>query len=134
MLPSIPTGNAQKLREYSRELQQKAEREGLRDSLKIGQELEKMARRQLEKQVSEEGFRRELSAMAKKIEAMGRAGSSDAEFMAAASSQGNLKDLKAELEAARDRLNFPAAESGTSQEESRWLLRDEARPLQRGVP
>ena len=128
MLPSIPTGNAQKLREYSRELQQKAEREGLRDSLKIGQELEKMARRQLEKQVSEEGFRRELSAMAKKIEAMGGAGSSDAESMAAASSQGNLKDLKAELEAARDRLNFPAAESGTSQEESRWLERLAALP------
>jgi len=127
-LPSIPVENAQKLREYSRELQQKAEREGMRDSLKIGQELEKMARRQLEKQASNEDFRRELSAMAQKIEAMGRAGSSDPEFTAAASSQENLKDLKAELEAARDRLNLGAAERGAGQEESRWLERLAALP------
>jgi len=128
MLVSIPTGNAQKLREYSRELQQKAAREGLRESLKIGQELEKMARQQLKDKRSDERFRRELSAMAKKLEALGRAGPSNTEFMAAASSRENLDDLKAEIEAARDRLNFPGTERGGGQEGSRWLERLAALP------
>ena len=128
LLPAMPGGKAEKLREYSRELQQKAAREGLRDSLKLGQELERMARRQLANQASDEGFRRELTSMAKKVEAMGRSGPSDPDFMAAASSQESLKDLKAELEAARDRLNFPGAGRSAAQEESRWLEMLDALP------
>jgi len=48
--------------------------------------------------------------------------------MAAASSQESLKDLKAELEAARDRLNFPGAGRSAAQEESRWLEMLDALP------
>jgi hypothetical protein len=128
MLPWRPNSQAQKLREFSRQLQEKAEREELPESLRIGQELEKMARRQLESKPSDEPFRRELSAMAKKIEAVGRAGRPDGEFLAAAASQTELKDLKAELEAAREGSNFPAAGSGAGQEESRWLEKLAALP------
>jgi hypothetical protein len=128
MLPWRPNTQAEKLREFSRQLQEKAEREELPDSLRIGQELETMARRQLESRTPGEPFKRELSAMAKKIEAMGRTHRADGEFLAAAGSQADLNDLKAELEAAREELNFPAAGSGAGRERSRWLEKLAALP------
>ena len=128
MLPWAPGSKAQKLREFSRELQKKAEQDGLRDSLHIGRELEKVAQQQLAGRASEEPFKRELSAMMKKIEAMGKAGTAEAEFLGVAASQQNLNDLKAELEAARDSLNFPNAAQGANQEHQRWLERLGALP------
>ncbi len=123
-----PVAQAQKLREFSREMQQKAERERLRDSMTIGRELEKLAQKQLAEKASAEPFQRELSAMAKKIEAMGKASAAESEFSGAAASQQNLNDLKAELEAARDSLNFPSGAQGAGQEQPRVLERLAALP------
>lgn len=119
--PSIPDSQAERLREFSRELQEKAKREELPGSLKIGRELEKLAKRRLESRTSSEPFKRELEAVAKRMGAMGRTDGRDDDFLAGAATEADLKDLKAELEAARDGLNLlRGAGSGAGQEESRW--------------
>jgi hypothetical protein len=103
---------AHKLGQYSRELQEKAKSEGLSESLKTGQELERLARENLAAKRSEEQLKQELTSMAKKLEAAVRAGA-DREPIAAGESQQTLQDLKAELEAARELLNFAdAAKTG----------------------
>lgn len=119
---------AQRLGEYARDLQERASREGLRDSQQIGRELEEVAQRQLAGRRSEELFKRELTAMAKKIEAMGKPQAANAEFLGASTSHQHLQDLKAELEAARDSLNFPYGAQGASHDQPRWLERLAALP------
>ena len=54
-----PPTLAHRLREFSRELQEKAKNEGLRESLNLGQELEKIAQKNLEaKSADESGKKR----------------------------------------------------------------------------
>ena len=64
---SGPQSLAQKAREFSRELQEKAKNEGLRESLKMGQELEKVARKGIEDKTADEQFKKELAAMSQEI-------------------------------------------------------------------
>lgn len=117
-----PLSLAHKVGEFSRELQEKAKSEGLRESLKAGQELEKMARKNLEQKSSEEQLKQELAGMAKKLEAAAKSGA-DKDSFSAGESQQSLQDLKAELEAARDLLNFPDAAKGTRELPQQWMDR-----------
>jgi hypothetical protein len=119
--PSAPKTMAQKLREFSRELQERAKSEGLRESLQVGRELEKVAEKVIDAKADDEKFKTELSGMKNKIETMGKAAAAQ-QSLSAAESQQSLKDLKAELEAARDLLNFPEAK-GTEGIGQQWLDR-----------
>src|SRR5262245_1297265 len=89
-----------KLREFSRDLQAKAKSEGLSQSLKAGQELEKVAHETLAAKHSDEQLKQELAGMAKKFERETKSG--DEKSFSAGESREALQDLKAELETARD--------------------------------
>lgn len=117
-----PPSLAHKVGEFSRELQDKAKSEGLRESFKAGQELEKLARKNLEAKSSEEQLKQELAGMAKKLEAAAKSGA-DKDSFSAGESQQALQDLKAELEAARDLFNLPAAAKGSRELPQQWMDR-----------
>jgi hypothetical protein len=114
---SAPKALAQKLREFSRDLQDKAKTEGLQESLRVGRELEQLAQKSIEAKADDEKLKNELAAMKKKVETTGQ--SADQAWSGAGSRQ-DLRDLKAELEAARDILNMPAAK-GTEEVGKQWL-------------
>jgi hypothetical protein len=106
-------GLAQKLRQFSRELQEKAGSEGLRESLQVGRDLEKTAQRGIEAKVADEQFKSEVTAMSSKVEALGKSIGNERSFATSESRQ-SLKDLKAELEAAQELLNLPDGAKGES--------------------
>ena len=109
--PGQPASLSQKLREFARRLQEKAQSESLPQTLKAGRELEKAAQRGMDAKVADDEFKSELTGMAKKMAAE-RNTSGQAPFGADASRQ-QLEDLRAELEAARDLFN-PADGAGQS--------------------
>jgi hypothetical protein len=113
---------AYKAREFSRELQEKAKREKLSDSMQVGRELEKVAQQGIDAKTGDEKFKSELVGLAKKVETMGRSSAGQPSLSAAESEQ-SLKDLKAELEAARDLLSFPDSAKGPRELEQQWLDR-----------
>jgi hypothetical protein len=120
--PPAQQALAHKLREFSRELQEKAGSEGLRQSLQLGRELEKAAQKGIEAKTADEQFKSELSGMSSKVEAMGKSAAREPSFASAESRQ-SLKDLKSELEAAQELLNFPDGAKGESDIGQTWLNR-----------
>jgi hypothetical protein len=113
---------AHKLREFSRELQEKAGNEGLRQSLQVGRELEKAAQKGIEAKTGDEQFKSELSGMSSKVEALGKSAGQEPSFATAETRQ-SLNDLKAELEAAQELPNFPEGSKGESEIGKPWLDR-----------
>jgi hypothetical protein len=114
---SAPKTLAQKLREFSRDLQQRAKTEGLQESLRVGRELEQLAQKSIEAKTDDEKLKNELAGMKKKVETTGK---SAEQSLSGAGSQQDLRDLKAELEAARDMLSMPAAKA-TEELGNQWL-------------
>ena len=112
---------AHKIREFSRELQEKAKNEGLRESLKMGQELEKVAQKGVDTKAAEDEVKKDAAGVAKKFESAAKSGAKDA--ISAGESQQTLKDLKAELEAARDFTHIPDATEGRQDSALQWLER-----------
>jgi hypothetical protein len=117
-----PPSLAHKLGEFSRALQEKAASEGLKESLKAGEELEKLARENLAAKQGDEQLKKNLAGMSKKLEAAAQAGAEN-NLSTAGESQQALQDLKAELEAARDLLNFPDAAKASRDLPQQWLDR-----------
>jgi hypothetical protein len=105
---------AQELREFARELEQKAQRERLPKSLAAARELEKIARRAIETGATEETLKRELAGAGQKIEAERRT-LGQAPFAGSASKR-ELGDLRAELEAARESFATGDGEAQSWQE------------------
>ena len=118
---------AHKVGEFSRELQEKARSEGLRESFKAGQELEKLARKSLEAKSNEEQLKQELAGIAKKFEAAAQSGAEKNSFTAGESQQA-LQDLRSEVAAARDLLDFPDAVEGRQTLPQQWMDRLESLP------
>ena len=119
LAPRPPT-LAQKTKEFSRQFQEKAKNEGLARSRKLGEELEQIARQGVERKALDDQFRRELAAMTQKFADSARsAGQSDA----AAQTRERLKDLQAELEAARDFAELPELAKGAAESERGWSER-----------
>jgi hypothetical protein len=116
-----PQSLAHKIREFARELQEKAKNEGLRESLRMGQELEKVAQKGVDTKGAEDEVKKEATGVAKKFEAAAKAGAKDAS--SAGESQQSLKDLKAELEAARDLTRFPESTTGKQDSALQWMER-----------
>jgi hypothetical protein len=123
----LPQTLAQKLREFARDFQEKAKNEGLRESLKVGQQLEQVAQKNIDAKSGDDQLKKELAGITKKIDAAGKSGAAK-ESSSGAESQQSLKDLKAELEAARDMLNLPDAAKGTRELPQQWLDRLAALP------
>ena len=119
---SVPRTLAQKLGEFARDFQEKAKSEGLQESFKAGQELEKLARRNLEAKTSDEQLKQELAGVARKFETAAKSGAEKNSFSAGETEQ-SLKDLKAELDAARDLLNFADAAKGSQELPQQWMDR-----------
>jgi hypothetical protein len=119
--PPIPHALAHKLREFSRELQEKAKSEGLRETMQVGRELEKIAQKGIDTAAGDETLNKELAGMTRKLEGMRRTAAESPSFSTTESQQ-SLKDLKAELEAARDLLNFPDG-TGPQPSGENWLDR-----------
>lgn len=114
---------AQKLREFAQDFQDKAKADGLRDSLRLGQELEKLARKSLAEKAGDEQLKKDLAGVRQKLEAAGKAGAPN-DAIAGAESEQSLRDLKAELEAARDLFNLPDnAKAAAAQSPQFWQER-----------
>ena len=97
---------AQQLREFARDFQEKAKAEGLRESLQLAQELAKVAEKNLAEKANDEQLKKDLAGMKQKLDAAGQSGQQN-QAVGGAESEQSLKDLRAELEAARDMLNLP---------------------------
>jgi len=97
---------AQKLREFAREFHEKAKVEGLRESLQLAQELAKVADKHLAEKANDEQLKKDLAGVKQKLDAAGKSGQQN-QAVGGAESEQSLKDLRAELEAARDMLNLP---------------------------
>jgi hypothetical protein len=91
---------AHELREFARELQKKAQTEGLPKTLQAARDLEKTAQRGIEEGTPDETFKSALADARKRLAAQ-RSGSGEPPFAASASRR-ELSDLRAEIEAARE--------------------------------
>ncbi|HKY08999.1 MAG TPA: hypothetical protein VJQ55_12185 [Candidatus Binatia bacterium] len=112
---------AEKARDFSREFQEKAKNEGLRESLKLGEELEKVARKGIEERAADERFKKELAGMSKKFDDAAKAGGDN--DVGAGESHQALKDLQAELAAARDLAQLPDLPKGAEEFGRQWAER-----------
>ena len=65
---------AQQLREFARDFQEKAKTEGLRQSLQVGQELEKLAQKNLADKANDEQLKKDLAGVKQKLDATGKSG------------------------------------------------------------
>lgn len=104
--PAAPPLLAQKLREFARELQEKAQKERLPKTLTAAGEMEKTAQRGIDEKTADEQFKSELAGMGKKMAAERSAARQAPPGLP--ESRRELEDLRAELEAARE-LFDPAA-------------------------
>ena len=119
---SGPQSLAQKTREFSREFQEKAKNEGLRESLKMGQELEKVARKGIDSKTGDEHFKKELAAISKQFNDAAKS-SGDKDSSVGSESQQSLRDLQAELAAARDLMQLPDLPKGAEELGRQWAER-----------
>ena len=117
-----PRNLAERVREYSRELQDKAKDEGLRETLKFGQELEKTAQRSFEQKTPDESLKKEVSGLAQKFTIPAGARQDNDSFSSGETEQ-TLKDLKSELEASRGLGQFPDGAKGSDEASQRWMER-----------
>jgi len=107
--PVLPTPSlAQQLREFARDLQEKARTEGLRKSLQLGQELAKLAETNLAEKTNDEQLKKDLAGVKQRLDANDKSAPQQQDIAGAQGNQ-SLKDLQAELEAARDMLAVPVA-------------------------
>lgn len=123
--PPTPT-LAQELRRFSRELQDKAKSEGLRESLRLGQELEKVAQKGVDSNAGNERLKTEVRGMLKKSDWAGKT-AAEQQSLVGESAQ-SLTDLKAELEAAGDLFNFADGKPQMQNLGPEWLERLAALP------
>jgi hypothetical protein len=114
----VSSSLAQKLREFARDFQEKAKSEGLRQSLQLGQELEKLAQKNLTEQANDAQLKKDLLGVKQKLDGVGAA-ARQSQNLAGAESERSLRDLKAELDAVRDMLNLPDAIKAPEQ----WMER-----------
>lgn len=120
LLPSAIPTTAHRLREYSRELQERARSEGLRESLGLGKELAKVAQKSIDANTTDDQFKKDLVATSQKVAAMGKSPAEQPSFLAGESQQ-SLRDLRAELEAARELLKFSEAANTEEKLAQQWL-------------
>lgn len=110
------------LQRFSRELQEKAKTDKLRESLRLGEALEKVAQKALAAHAGEEQLKSEVAGVMKKFDLTGKT-AAPSQSAAAGESEQSLTDLKAELEAARDMLDSAPMAQAPTQTAREWLER-----------
>jgi hypothetical protein len=128
--PSAPT-LAQELRTFSRELQERAKGDRLRESLRLGEELEKVAQKALQSNAGNERLKTEIAGTMKKFDLAGKT-MAQPQAITSNESEQSLMDLKTELEAARDIFSSLKGAQGTTQFGQEWLDRLPAMPQLKG--
>lgn len=98
---SQPDAAAQKLREFSRDLQEKAISHGLTESLEMAQAIEKVAEERLTGKMDEKGLRENLAGMIDALRGREEARAKESNLPLAMATREGLLDLKAELETLR---------------------------------
>jgi len=106
---TTPRSVAEKVRQFSEELAQKAEAQKLAESVKIARALKAAADERLSGKTGDEKFGQNLTSIEKRLEALAPGGESD--FDLGAYTREELAALKAELEAAQGRLR-PSPSAG----------------------
>ena len=96
---------AQQLREFASDFQEKAKTEGLAKSSQLGEELSKVAQKNLAEKADDEQLKKELAGVKEKLDVNHKAEAPDQSLAGAEGTQ-SLKDLRAELEAARGMLTL----------------------------
>lgn len=119
---TAPPSLARTLREFSRDLEEKAKSEGLHESQRMAQELEKIAQKSLDGKSDEQQLKKDVAGTAQKFGALNRSDGEQPNFAAGESRQ-SLNDLKAELEAAKDLIKFSEGSETKRQFNQQWLDR-----------
>lgn len=119
--PAAPT-LAHELRRFSRELQEKAKSDKLSESLRLANELEKVAQKAVDSRDGDERLKTEVAGTMKKFDLAGKTATQPQSTTAGESEQ-SLTDLKAELEAARDMLASPNMAQAPPEMGKEWLQR-----------
>lgn len=104
-----PVSIAKRVKEYSRQLQERARGQGLAESLKAGQALDELAEKNLAGEIGEKKLSEDLAAMAGRIEEMARAPRAETGFASAVAPRREPADLKAEIESFRRSHPFAGA-------------------------
>ena len=104
-----PRSLADRVKEFSRELEQKAEAEKLAESLKVARALKSAAEERIAGKAGDEKLRENLAAIAKGLDRMAPAGADD--FDLGGYTREEIAALKAELEAGLGRMR-PNASAG----------------------
>ena len=113
---------AHELRRFSRELQDKAKSDKLSESLRLANELEKVAQKAVESRAGDDRLKAEVAGMMKKFDLAGKTAAQPQSATAGESEQ-SLTDLKAELEAAREMLTSPNMAQAPPEMAKEWLDR-----------
>lgn len=111
---SQPLSVAQKLKEFAREMKEKAKLEQLTESLKIAHDLEEVAEKGLRGEMNERKLSEDLSRMANKIGDMGSLPEEESNMFFSVATKEGFLDLKAELETLKHTLNLPGSRRGES--------------------
>lgn len=128
--PAAPT-LARELQRFSRDLQEKAKSDQLRESQRLGEELEKVAQKGLQAPAGDERLKSEVAGVMKKFDLAGKT-NAPPRSAAAGESEQSLADLKAELEAARNILDSANMAQAPAEMGKEWFGRLPAMPqLQR---
>lgn len=108
---SQPSGAAAQMREFSRELRERATSHGLSESLEMARALERIAARRFAGETDEKGLQENVAGLADELRGKeeARAGKSDLSFTMATAE--GLLDLRAEMEALRTAL-LPGSAKG----------------------
>ena len=97
---------AQKLKDFSYDLQERAKSQGLIQSLKVAQALDEVAEKSLRGEMSEKKLGEDLTGMVNKVEDMGRGAAEESDLPLATATTEGLLDLKAEFETLKHPLTL----------------------------
>ena len=109
---------AEKLRQFARELQEKAEAQGLAETRKTAQALREIADRRLREEIGERELKDRLAGLARQIEDRSRSGEGGADAVVPTGGKEALLDLKAEVESFKPGL-APGAPGGAGRSAER---------------
>lgn len=109
---------AERLKEFSQELREKAQAQGLTESRKVARALEEVAERRLGGKVGERELKEHLMGLVGRIERMGRNVPEESQLRFPGATREALLDLRAELEASKPALfsEFARREGNPAQE------------------
>lgn len=118
MRRSQPVSMAQKLKEFSRDLQEEAQTHGFTESRKVARALDEVAERRLGGKIGEKELKEHLTGMVGRVERMGQKVLEEFDLRFPASTREALLDLKAELQASKPSLfpEFARREGNPAQE------------------